>query len=218
MRARVPDVVGAKDTGDAATLLELSQLVRDLCRQHDLDRMGWVQAAAAINHQADRIEVLEHEALQTTDDVSAVLEGHLQAFRASELALQGQLKGAFLDMTTAVMAVEQGLLAGIGLVKQEFVGVQQGEAKLLQELRAKFGQLEVAVEELHRDRSSPIRQPPPQHFTMHTPERGGAGVGSQMARHMPLANRETEALELVDNGTLCMRLTPLHHIRAIAPM
>ena len=161
MRACVPDIVGVKDAGGAATLVELSQLVRDLCRQHDLDRVGWVQAAAASDRQADRIEALEHEMLQINDDVSAVLEGHLQAFRASELALQGQLKGAFLDMTTAVMAVEQGLMAGIGLVKQEFVAVQQGEAKLLQELRAKFGQLEVAVEELHRDRrlaeSSPIR-------------------------------------------------------------
>ena len=116
MRAFVPSVVGVKDVGPAVSLLELSQLVRDLCRQHDLDRIGWVQATAAINHQADRIEVLEHEALQTTDDVPAVLEGHLQAFRGSEQALQNQLKGAFLDMTTAVMAVEQGLLAGINLV------------------------------------------------------------------------------------------------------
>ena len=39
-----------------------------------------------------------------------------------------------------------------------------------------------------------------------------------MAPHMRLGNREMEALELEDNGTLCMRVTPLHHIRAIAPM
>ena len=164
MRARVPDVVGVKDTGDAETLIGLSQLVRDLCRQHDLDRIGWAQMTAAVNLQADRIEGLEHETLQTTDDVSAVLEGHFQAFRGSEQALQNQLKGAFQDMSTAVLAVEQGLRASIDLVKQEFVGVQQGEAKLLQELRTKFAQLEVAVKFA------------PQYFTMHTPERGGAGA------------------------------------------
>ena len=30
--------------------------------------------------------------------------------------------------------------------------------------------------------------------------------------------QDTEALELVDNGILCTRVTPLHHIRAMAPM
>ena len=87
MRARVPDGVGVKDTGDAETLIGLSQLVRDLCRQHDLDRIGWAQMTAAVNLQADRIEGLEHETLQTTDEVSTVLEGHFQAFRGSEQAL-----------------------------------------------------------------------------------------------------------------------------------
>ena len=57
--------------------------------------------------------------------------------------------------------MEQGLLAGIALVKAEFVAVQQGEATLLLELRANFGQLEMAVEGLHQTRvlteSSPIR-------------------------------------------------------------
>ena len=37
-----------------------------------------------------------------------------------------------------------------------------------------------------------------------------------MAPHIRLGNRELEALELEDNGTLCMRVTPLHHIRAMA--
>ena len=96
------------------TLIEVSQLVRDLCRQHDLDRAAWLKAAAASNRQADRLEALEHEMLQTNDDVSSILEGHLQAFRANEQALQGQLKAAFADMTTAVKAVEQGLLAASG--------------------------------------------------------------------------------------------------------
>ena len=88
--------------------------------------------------------------LQINDDVAGILDGHLQTFRVSEQALQGQLKAAFADMATAIKAVEHGLLASVELVKQEFKAVTQGEAKLLQELRGKFAQLEVATPMLRR--------------------------------------------------------------------
>ena len=45
--------------------------------------------------------------------------------------MQGQLKAAVADMATAIKAVEQGLLVSVELVKQDFLAVAQGEAKLL---------------------------------------------------------------------------------------
>ena len=120
------------------TLTEVSQFVRDLMRQHEFDGAAWAKIVAASHNQAERLEAMEHEMLQVNDDLSGILDGHVQTLRANVVALQGQLKAAFADTVTAVKAVEQGLLAGIALVKAEFVAVQQGEATLLQELRAKF--------------------------------------------------------------------------------
>ena len=163
-RAQVPEVAGQNDSDGPMTLTEVSQ-----CRLHELDRVAWKRAVSANHSQANRIEALEHEMLQINDDVAGILDGHLQTFRANERALQGQLKATFADMATAIKAVEHGLLAGVELEKQEFVAVQQGEAALLQELRGKFAQLEVAVGMLHQARvqaeASPIRQSPTQHFT-----------------------------------------------------
>ena len=121
------------------TLTEVSQFVRDLMRQHEFDRAAWVKIVDASQRQAQRLETMEHEMLQVNDELSSVLEGYARTLRANEAALQDHLKAAFGDTVLAVNAVEQGLLKGIALVKAEFVAVQQGEAALLQELRAKFG-------------------------------------------------------------------------------
>ena len=126
------------------TLTEVSQFVRDLMRQPEFDRAAWVKIVAASQHQAQRLEAMEHEMLQVNDELSGVLEGYARILRANEAALQDHLKAAFGDTVLAVNAVEQGLLKGIALVKAEFLAVQQGEAALLQELRVKFGQLEMA--------------------------------------------------------------------------
>ena len=88
-RAQVPEVVSQKDSGGPMMLPAVSRLVRDMCRQHDLDRVAWQQAVSASNRQADRLEALEQEMLQINDDVAGILGGHLQAFRANEQALQG---------------------------------------------------------------------------------------------------------------------------------
>ena len=118
VRARVPDVVDQKDSGGATTFIEVSQLVRDLCRQHDLDRAAWKRIVEASNGHADRLEALEHELLQVNDEVAGILEGHVQSVRANEMALQAQLKSAFEDMGVAIKAVERGLIASVDLVKQ----------------------------------------------------------------------------------------------------
>ena len=128
--------------------IEVSQLLRDLCRQHDLDRAAWKRIVEASNGHADRLEALEHELLQVNDEVAGILDGHVQTVRANEMALRAQLKSAFEDMGVAIKAVEHGLIASVDLVKQEFNAATQGEKMLLNEVRNKFAQVEQAVLEL----------------------------------------------------------------------
>ena len=175
--AQTPEVVSAKDGGGPMTLIEVSQFVRDLMRQHEFDRVAWVNIVAASQNQAQRLGTMEHEMLQVNDELSSVLEGYARTLRSNEAALQDHLKAAFGDTVLAVNAVEQGLLKGIALVKAEFLAVQQGEAALLQELRVKFGQLEMAVGQLEQrvhvqHGSTPIRQPPT-FYSMYTPDQQG---------------------------------------------
>ena len=40
-RMKMPNQVIQKDADGAMTIDEVSSLVRGLCRQHDLDRLGW---------------------------------------------------------------------------------------------------------------------------------------------------------------------------------
>ena len=77
------------------TLTEVSQFVRDLMRQHEFDRAAWVKIVAASQHQAQRLEAMEHEMLQVNDELSGVLEGYARILRANEAALQDHLKAAF---------------------------------------------------------------------------------------------------------------------------
>ena len=63
--------------------------------------MALQQAVSAGSSQADRLETLEFETLQMNEDISGTLDGHVQAFRANEKAVQGQPETAFVDMATA---------------------------------------------------------------------------------------------------------------------
>ena len=54
MRAEVQE----KDQGGAMDAVELSQLVRDLCRQHELDRATWQETIDSLNDHAKKIDVL----------------------------------------------------------------------------------------------------------------------------------------------------------------
>ena len=61
----------------------LSRLVRDLCRQHELDRMAWKDFAETANDHAKRLDALEHETLQINDEVARVLDGQSRMAQAS---------------------------------------------------------------------------------------------------------------------------------------
>ena len=172
----MPEAVGQKDTGAAMPIDQLSQLVRDLCRQHDLDRPAWKRIVAASDNHADRLEALEHQMLQTNDEVASILDGHLQSVHADASALQVQLKTTFEDMSGAIEAVERGLITSVDLVKQEFSAVSQGEKVLLQERRTKFAKVEQAVLELQSYTPEP-RQPGP------GATGSGAGQGAGAAGH-----------------------------------
>ena len=57
-RARIPKQVLEKDSDGIMNLQELSQLVRDLCRQFNFDRDAWKNMVAAIADHALRIDRL----------------------------------------------------------------------------------------------------------------------------------------------------------------
>ena len=82
--AQVPEDVASKDVDGPMTLTEVCQFVRDLCLQSLFDRAAWQHAVAASIRQANRLEALKHEALQTNDDVSGIVAAHMQIVRESE--------------------------------------------------------------------------------------------------------------------------------------
>ena len=69
-RARQPEVVKAKDMDGPMSLVDLSRVVRDLMRQHDLDRVAWSNLVETINDHAKKVDNLDHEALQVSDNLS----------------------------------------------------------------------------------------------------------------------------------------------------
>ena len=101
-RARVPDNVPSADADGPMTLLEASRMIRDLCRQYDKDRFAWADIVNAANDHADRIDALEHEALQVNDDMGLALDQQLNILKAYEERAQAQLVSVMADTQKAV--------------------------------------------------------------------------------------------------------------------
>ena len=51
----------------------------------------------AFDCHAAKIDGLEHESMQVNDDIAFVIDGHLQAAKASEVRMQDQIRIAFAD-------------------------------------------------------------------------------------------------------------------------
>ena len=83
-RARQPEQVKTKDKDGAMNITELCQFVRDLMRQHDLDRVAWRGMEEVVSDHAKKIDNLDHEALQVTDNLSALMDNMLVGVKNNE--------------------------------------------------------------------------------------------------------------------------------------
>ena len=87
-------------------LQQLSQLVRDLCRQHEMDRVAWRNMVDASTDHAQRIDQLMDEALQSNDQFSMLMDGHLINQKASEQQFREQVHTSIRDVTAALQLTE----------------------------------------------------------------------------------------------------------------
>ena len=87
-------------------LQALSRLVRDLCRQHELDRAAWREFVDAANDHAKRIDTLEHEALQVNDEMARVLDGQSRMAQASMREVMEAVKIIEHNLKTMVDATK----------------------------------------------------------------------------------------------------------------
>ena len=93
-RARVPKQVLEKDTAGMMDQLELSRLVRDLCRQTTMDRDAWKEVVSAIQDHAKRVDSLEHDMLQVNDQVCSITDGANQIYFANQKIFKAEVRAA----------------------------------------------------------------------------------------------------------------------------
>ena len=130
----MPTAVTMKDMDPAMDATSLSRLVRDLCRQHDYDRVAWQESVSAVADHAQRLDTLEHEALQTNDQFSLLMDGHLFVQKASEKQFKEHIQAAVNDLTAGIRLTDATM--------RQHVDTGLANSKvLLSELTAKFEQL-----------------------------------------------------------------------------
>ena len=152
-RPRIPREVATKDSDGPGDFTEMSQLVRDLCRQWTFDRTAWKDMVAAFDDHARRLDQLEHESLQVNDDVARLLDGQLQALQGQEQRHRDYVTAAVADVTAGVRVVEQNLRGHVD------DGLKNSKV-LLAELKAKFEQLDGSVAALVKAaQGAPVAQP-----------------------------------------------------------
>ena len=99
-RARQPDLVQTKDTAGPMGVTEMSRFVRNLCRQHDKDRVAWLNMVGVTNDHAKMIDELEHEALQVRDNMSSLMDNMMVGVRNDEVIVRA---GEFDAHTYAII-------------------------------------------------------------------------------------------------------------------
>ena len=135
-------------------LQQMSQLVRDLCRQHEMDRVAWRNMVDASTDHAQRIDQLMDEALQSNDQFSMLMDGHLINQKASEQQFREQVHTSIRDVTAALQITEASLRTHVdnGLANSKI---------LLAELKAKFEAMDITIANLASGApsSNPYAQP-----------------------------------------------------------
>ena len=140
-RAKLPREVDAKDTDGAMAIVDLSRLVRDLCRQHYFDREAWQEMITANQDHAQRIDGLSDESLQTNDQFAGLLEGHKEAMQVQNAQTQSHVAAAVANLTVGIKAVETNM-------KMHVDNGLTNSTTLLQLLQTKFDTLDAAVQQL----------------------------------------------------------------------
>ena len=151
-RARQPDLVQTKDTAGPMDVTELSRLVRDLCRQHDKDRVAWFNMVEVTNDHAKMIDELEHEALQVTDNMSSLMDNMMVGIRHNENKLGEQVRVNLVETTVAMQVIDSNLRLAVNETKKEFDAHKKdsgtlidGIKDLIKELQDKFQVLDQAM-------------------------------------------------------------------------
>ena len=198
-RARQPQQVQTKDKDPAMDVTELSQFVRDLMRQHDLDRVAWRNFEDVVNDHAKKIDVLDHEALQVTDNLSQLMDNMLVGVKNNEEKLKLQLQQNLADTTVAMQLIDTNLRkivfdaskesterrAEAQLImdesKKEFDKHKADSVALIKELQEKFKKLDLIVSAAKVPFLDPttgfVNTPPqPEFYDVSTPAKTGYGA------------------------------------------
>ena len=198
-RARQPEQVKSKDQAGAMNITELSQFVRDLMRQHDLDRVAWRGMEEVVNDHAKKIDNLDHEALQVTDNLSALMDNILVGVKSNEDKLKVQLNQNLSDTTVAMQLIDTNLRKIVNdaqkestdrraeatritdEAKREFDKHKADSLNLIKELQEKFKALDLIVNAARVPFLDPTTgfmntQPQPEFYDMSTPAKAGQGA------------------------------------------
>ena len=211
-RAKMPVEVATKDADGPMDLTEMSRLVRDLCRQHDLDRAAWQETVDSLNDHAKRLDTLEHETLQQTDSLATAMDDLLRGLRGNEDKLREQVKNNLVELQQAWFVIDGSLRSLVDecnagwqsyradttaltrSLQEKFVRLDTSVDELRANAAAKFIEIDAAIGGLHAYMATPQRAPPttrapPEQFDLGTPVRAGA-AGPVPLREPPLPHAQ----------------------------
>ena len=109
-----------KDAGGQMDGIEMSRLVRDLCRKHELDREAWRDITENLNDTAKRVEALEDDALQNTDLFAMHMDKVIRGVRGNEGRLRAMVQNNLVDMQQAWQVICANLRALMAAGAQVF--------------------------------------------------------------------------------------------------
>ena len=140
-KPKPPEMVVDKDVEGPMDTTEMSRLVRDLCRQHEFDRVGWQNMSETVTDHATKLDNLQQEHQVNQDDLTKIMEGTSTQIQAVELQMKQHLQSSMQEVEQAVTKVDDNIRLLVQEVKQEFVGLLAG-------LETKFAMLDRGMLEI----------------------------------------------------------------------
>ena len=184
------------------SLVDLSRVVRDLMRQHDLDRVAWSNLVETINDHAKKVDNLDHEALQVTDNLLTLMDNMLVGIKNNENKLKTQLDQNLADTTVAMQLIDTNLRKIVAEAQQEstdrraeaaritdeskreFDRHKAGSLSLIKELQEKFKRLDAMVSGARvpfLDPATGFMNQKAEFYDMSTPSKPGLGEHGEAA-------------------------------------
>ncbi len=154
----MPKQVLEKDTAGIMDQVEMSQLVRDLCRQITLDREAWKEVVSAIQDHAKRIDEAEHELLQTNDQVGNIVDGANQIYYANQKLFKAEVQTAMDGVKAGVNQVDQNLRKTVAEAQAEFAKDREQTQALIADLHTKFATMDTLIAELGKQDADIINE------------------------------------------------------------